>query len=326
VSARQRRAAADSHARRLPKRTEATELQRSRLIAAMIAAIEANGLRGVTVAQVLTRARISRKTFYEIFDDLEGCYLATFERSVDHARELMRRAYHEQPGWRGGVRAALSSLLALMDQERGLARLCLVDALGAGPRVTHRRGQLLSELAHAIDGGRAVSNARHAPHPLTAEAIAGGIAGLLHTRLLHEDPAPLTDLHGPLMSIIVLPYLGRAAASKELGAPSPAAQLDGRAVFSARELDPLDGLDMRLTYRTVRVLGAIAKHPDATNTVIADAAGIVDQGQVSKLLARLARLGLVENTRPGRGGRGENAWRLTDAGARVQHATRGVLL
>jgi AcrR family transcriptional regulator/DNA-binding MarR family transcriptional regulator len=310
----------------LPKRIGATELQRSRLIAATVTAIETNGYRGVRVADVLTRARISRKTFYEIFDDLEDCFLATFERTVDHVRELMRAAFLDEPGWRDGVRAALWSLLTLIEQERGLARICVVDALGAGPRVLERRSRLLDELAQAIDGGRAVANAHRGLHPLTAQAIAGGVAALLHARLLHEDATSLTDLHGPLMSIIVLPYLGGGAAREELGTPSPPRKLNGRSAFSAREIDPLDGLEMRLTYRTVRVLSEIAEHPDATNVAIAEAAGIIDPGQVSKLLARLARLGLVENNRPGRGGRGENAWRLTDAGARIQHATSGVLL
>ena len=52
---------------------------------------------------------------------------------------------------------------------------------------------------------------------------------------------------------------------------------------------------MRLTYRTVRVLMVIASHPGASNREIAEGSGIVDQGQISKLMNRLARLNLVEN-------------------------------
>ena len=77
---------------------------------------------------------------------------------------------------------------------------------------------------------------------------------------------------------------------------------------------------MRLTYRTVRVLMAIAAHPGSSNRVIANAAEVTDQGQMSKLLARLHDIGLISNTGGG-AARGEpNAWTLTEKGWRVQGA------
>ena len=36
------------------------------------------------------------------------------------------------PAWRDGIRAALARLLMFMDEEPGLAKLCIVEALGAG--------------------------------------------------------------------------------------------------------------------------------------------------------------------------------------------------
>ena len=53
---------------------------------------------------------------------------------------------------------------------------------------------------------------------------------------------------------------------------------------------------MRLTYRTVRVLSVIGEAPGASNREVAEGSGIADQGQISKLLARLERLQLIENT------------------------------
>jgi len=310
-------------ARRRRDRRQVLDLQRSRMIAAVIAAVEAQGYAGLTVGEVIARSRISRRTFYDAFADLEDCFLAAFEQTVARHRELAVTAYAGQRGWRSGMRAGLLSVLTLMDEERGLARMCVVDALVAGPRVLESRAEMLGELAHAIDAGRAVATGRHDPQPLTAQATAGGIAALLHTRLLRNDPAPLTDLLGALMSMIVMPYLGRAAARSEFNAPRPRASREDISEPSHPGLDPLAQLDMRVTYRTVCVLTAIAVTPGASNRQIASDAGIIDQGQVSKLLARLARLGLVENTRSGRPGRGANAWRLTPFGAQVQRATRG---
>jgi DNA-binding MarR family transcriptional regulator len=67
---------------------------------------------------------------------------------------------------------------------------------------------------------------------------------------------------------------------------------------------------------------AAAEHPGASNREIAKGAGIVDQGQISKLLNRLSRLSLVENLGEGPEKGAANAWQLTARGAQVERATR----
>lgn len=77
---------------------------------------------------------------------------------------------------------------------------------------------------------------------------------------------------------------------------------------------------MRLTYRTMRVLQAVAATPGGSNRHIADGSGITDQGQISKLLARLHGLRLIENTGlPATRGT-PNSWVLTNRGWEVQAA------
>ena len=70
-----------------------------------------------------------------------------------------------------------------------------------------------------------------------------------------------------------------------------------------------------LTYRTARVLTAIAERPGASNRAVADAAGISDEGQISRLLRRLEGRGWVENSGEGHTKGKPNAWSLTPAGA-----------
>jgi DNA-binding MarR family transcriptional regulator len=79
---------------------------------------------------------------------------------------------------------------------------------------------------------------------------------------------------------------------------------------------------MRITYRTVRVLIAIGSEPGASNREIATAAGIADQGQVSKLLTRLDSLGLIRNEGMGHVKGAPNAWALTPKGEEVERAIR----
>jgi AcrR family transcriptional regulator len=302
-------------------RGQVTEIQRSRMLAAAVEAVEEVGYARMTVAQVIGRARVSRKTFYDVFSDREDCFLAAFDQALGQATTLASEAYAEESNWRDGIRSALARLLVFMDEEPGLAKLCVVEALGAGERVLERRARALDELAVVIDQGRFVTNATSEPPAVTAEGVVGAIFAVLHTRLLDGDKNPFTDLLGSLMSMIVLPYLGTRAATRELSRPPLEIARENRPA-ATRSRDPLEGLNMRLTYRTVRVLTVIAEHPGASNREIAEGSGIVDQGQISKLLTRLARLKLVENLGEGQEKGASNAWHLTARGAQVERATR----
>jgi hypothetical protein len=123
------------------------------------------------------------------------------------------------------------------------------------------------------------------------------------------------------MSMIVLPYLGSAAARRELSRPRPAASASAP-VNGNGASDPLAGLQMRLTFRTMRVLSVIAEQPGLSNRKVSAGAGISDQGQISKLLTRLAGQGLAENTGKGQPAGLANAWRLTPRGKQLERAFR----
>jgi AcrR family transcriptional regulator len=301
-------------------RHEVAEIQRRRILTAMVDAVERLGYARLTVAEIIGRARISRKTFYDVFSNREDCFLAAFEQALAEASLLARGAYSQEPSWRNGTRLALARLLEFMEDEPGLARLCLVEAVAAGGRVRVRRTQALAELARLIDRGRLPGGPSREPPEMTAEGIVGAIVTVLQNRLLERDEKPLTELLGPLMSIIVLPYHGPSAAKCELARPTP--PVSRRRVTHVPTHDPLHGLNMRLTYRTVRVLMVVAEHPGASNREVAEGAGIIDQGQISKLLNRLAGLELVENRGQGQEKGVANAWHLTARGGLVERATR----
>jgi hypothetical protein len=94
--------------------------------------------------------------------------------------------------------------------------------------------------------------------------------------------------------------------------------------------DPLRKLGVSPTYRTMRVLAAIsalgswASTPGSgpSNREVAEAAGIADEGQASRLLKRLQSLGLIEDVSVAAGRGATNAWRLTALGLQLEHAIR----
>jgi AcrR family transcriptional regulator/DNA-binding MarR family transcriptional regulator len=297
-------------------------IQRSRIVSAMGEVVAERGAGAATVANVVARAGVSRRTFYELFEDREDCFLAAFDHAVGLACEAVLPAYAGEARWQDRIRAGLAALLAFLEQEPDLGALVVVHGLGAGQAALERRARIVQGLIAAVDEGRAAGAGRRGapqPAPLTAEGIVGAVLAVIHARLAQrERREPLLALLGPLMSAIVLPYLGAGAAAKELERPAPA----GRARPRRAAGDPLKELDMRLTYRTVRVLIAIGSHAGASNRQVGEAAGIADQGQISKLLARLDGLGLIENRGAGHS-RGEaNAWQLTDKGEEVERTIR----
>ena len=85
-------------------------------------------------------------------------------------------------------------LLMVMDEEPGLARLCVVEALGAGPRVLESRAKVLDELAEIVDRGRSVGSAAREPPEVTAEGVVGAVFAVIHTRLLEGGKEPLSNL------------------------------------------------------------------------------------------------------------------------------------
>lgn len=298
-----------------------SEIQRARILSAAIDAIKATGYAHLTVAQVISRAKVSRKTFYDLFDDREDCFLAVFEVSLGQIGTRVIEAYEGERAWREAVRAGLAALLKFIDGDRELARLCIVDALGGGARVLQQRARTIAALREVVDQARQVPGARPDPPEVTAEGVIGAVLAVLHARLLERSAKPYIDLHGSLMSMIVLPYLGSRVAASELRRRPPRLHPSAGGGHPVAA-DPMAGLDMRLTYRTVRVLTVIRQRPGASNREVADGAGIADQGQISKLLARLEGLGLTENTDRALSKGAPNEWHLTERGERVERATR----
>jgi AcrR family transcriptional regulator len=295
------------------------------------------GVSSVTVARVIARARVSRRLFYELFADIEDCLLATLDWGLAQARVVAVEAYSAERGWLEGIRAALAALLRFFDEQPLLAQLCIVHAAGGGPRVLERRSLMIAEVSGVVDRGRAQTSGNHVLSPVVAEGVVGAVLAVLYTRLLARPPAPggdfdwsleegprLIDLYGELMSLITLPYLGAAAAGRELRKAPPLP----REGAPPADLWPAGGSGRehggaRMTYRTVRVLRAIAELPATSNREVAERAGIVDQGQISKILTRLEYQGLVVN----RGGSGPargtpNSWWLTERGEALEHDLR----
>lgn len=198
---------------------QVSEVQRARMLHAALGILAEEGYERMSVARVTRRARVSRRTFYDVFSDREDCYLAMFDEALARVEVLIARAYTDERGaWRGKVRAGLGAFLGFLDEESGMCSLLIVDALGVGARVSERRAQILGRLGEMV--GRDCSQARRLPG-LTGEAVVGAVFSVIYARLLAKDSSPMLALCSELMGVIVLSYEGPAAARREIERPVP---------------------------------------------------------------------------------------------------------
>ena len=111
------RSVADARSSHTSARVRVSEMQRSRLLSAAVATIEELGYARMTVAHITSRARVSRRTFYDLFDNREDCLLAVMEDTVGLiASELAGEGIDGLP-WRERMRTGLWTILCFFDRE-----------------------------------------------------------------------------------------------------------------------------------------------------------------------------------------------------------------
>jgi hypothetical protein len=278
---------------------------------------------------VATRAEVSERVFSEIFPTVEECYRSAFEEGLDRLSRTVAQAARREVSWLERVRSGLVAMLGFFDDEPCWARLLLLETPLSRAATFECSQRLYDLLAALLERGGEISqgcgNSRTAGSPmllatLSGELVVGGVFSVIRTSILEGDSAKLVEMAPSLMAFIVAPYLGQAAAQAELeGRPSRVGEASATKseLTRAQVISRAAELPIRATHRTILVLRAIEQAPYSNNREVAEAAGLTDEGQTSKLLARLERQGVIENVGIG-AARGEpNAWLLTASGRRA---------
>ncbi len=253
---------------------------------------------------------MTRREFDLEFSSVEDCLVAAFDQGLVLIAQALTTAVHGESRWLPRVRLGLRALLKFLDSEPHWARVLVLDLPEGGGAMRERRQRALATLARLLDADspRLEAEERLAiPRELLAELVVGGVLSVVQARMLKDDGSSLLEIAPPLMSLVALPYLGSEQAGAELAEPS----LPRPRSYAYASLG---GVRTRTTHRTMLVLRAIAASPHSSNRDVAAAAGVSDEGQTSRLLARLQREGLIENVGLGQAYGEPNAWLLTKSG------------
>jgi len=192
------------------------ESQRERLLKAMTAAAGRRGYRDAHITDVVERAGVSRRTFYEQFEGKEDCFAAAYGREIERLVSATVRAFEGEDEWADSLRAGLGALLSALAARPQAARVCFVEILAAGPQAAERRDE-------AMRGFLPLFESAPSDLPRTMrifESLGRGriadLGELLHREIAAGRTAELPGLLPELAYMMVLPFLGPEVAAREL--------------------------------------------------------------------------------------------------------------
>jgi AcrR family transcriptional regulator len=292
----------------------------------MVEVVAERGFAGASVGLVVSRARVSRRTFEGQFGGLEECLGSVLDLGRERAVELVSDAFAGQKTWQDGVRMALASLLVFLDSDPLLARVWVVESLAAGTWALEHRERNISAVRELVLSSWPPSAEWSVP-PLAAEGALASVLGIVHAHIVAGKREPLIELLGPLMGLVAAPYLGARGVRREIArgdelaraiqaedpswAPTRAAVL----VTTGQGTALPATLENPRARRARACLLRLAERPDSSNRELAAGIGVAHEPQMSTLLAYLLHENLVTKRSEGKGKR--NAWRLTPRGQEI---------
>jgi AcrR family transcriptional regulator len=209
--------------------------QRGRLIDAMAQVVAEKGYAATTVADVVERAGVSRRTFYEQFADKEACFLAAYDvglaavlcRITEAVEGVSERlppplsgGHPPSPGpaagWRERARAGIEAFLTLLASEPAFARAMQVEILTAGPAALGRRAGMLVMFSgiwrNVHDVARAEEPALPALPDEVFTVLTAGLEELIRDCIRTKGAAALPELAEPILRAVFAVFGGGPSA------------------------------------------------------------------------------------------------------------------
>ncbi|NOK13776.1 TetR/AcrR family transcriptional regulator [Corallococcus exercitus] len=181
---------------------QASEDPRERLVAGLAQAIIEVGYARVTLADIVRHARVSKRTFYEHFEDKDACLLALYAaQSARLLAEIQAAIQHAPPGeMRASIGAAV--YLASLQSRPGLVRTLLVEILHVGPKGFALRRQVMRSFAELMRREFEAAGTGDTLSPALAMALVGGINELILEAVEEDRVDRLSELAGPVAAFV----------------------------------------------------------------------------------------------------------------------------
>jgi AcrR family transcriptional regulator len=187
--------------------------QRERMLDAIVQAVAEKGYSGATVADVVSKAGVSRKTFYEHFRDKEECFLAAYDEGVALLMDQVRIAGEGATNFHDRMRARTRAYLTLLVEEPAFARAYLIEVFAAGDAALERRREVHRRFANFArelneQARREFPEMPEVPEEVFVAAF-GAINELLYTYVGEGRTAHLLELQEPIEYVQAALFAGR---------------------------------------------------------------------------------------------------------------------
>ncbi len=167
--------------------------QRARLTGAMMEAVARRGYPATTLSELVGLAGVSNSTFYQHFDSMQDCFLATADQVVAAASEQVGRAYRSKSDFAERLRAALKAYFDFVIADPAATSLVLVDLLSLGAVGVARRLRAAEAFDELFRQSFDQAPKRGEVSDVTIRAINGGIRGVVYRRVRSGHSEQLRD-------------------------------------------------------------------------------------------------------------------------------------
>ena len=184
---------------------------RTRLLQGLAQSVATKGYADTTIADIVREAGVSRRTFYEQFDDKPSALIALYESASLRGLRVLRESIDPARDWQTQVDQALSAYLGSLAQNPVLLRTLFVEILGLGATGLAARRRVHDQMA---DFMLDVINAGREPARLErpmALAVVGGIHELVLQAIEQDRAQALPDLSAAAGRLLLAVVQGRAA-------------------------------------------------------------------------------------------------------------------
>jgi AcrR family transcriptional regulator len=208
--------------RRVLPQGEVNRNRRERILYATAEVAASSGYMAITVDDIVARAQIARRAFYQQFADTDAAFLAALEFFAQPLVATTATAFFATRPWPERIWNSLLALLDFLRTYPSIAHAILVDSDAAAEpaarsiRATERALMLL------LEEGYAETNAEP-PSRITSELLLASITQLANRHLRAGEGAELPTHLPEFAAVVLAPFLGASATTEFLAGKTQSA-------------------------------------------------------------------------------------------------------
>ncbi len=195
-----------------------SENQWLRIVFATAEIVARDGYAAATVGEITRLAGVDGRAFYALFTGKQQALAAAREMLFRHLMAVSAGAFVVGESWPERLWEAARALTQAIEQNATLSHVSFVESHAGGPAAIRRLEELICAFTIFLQEGRRCEPAgtarpRGAPSRLVQQAIVNSVFVLCYRQARARDGHGIAELLGPVMFMILAPFLGAAQAN-----------------------------------------------------------------------------------------------------------------